>query len=187
MDDEIVVLARYREPAEANLVSNFLERHGIVTFLRDEHTVGLVWTYSDALGGVKVMVLHQDAEEARNLLRILEQPAEIESTPDPETERCPTCGSSDLGRERVERKWGAVALLSGLVVPVFGPRLRCRTCDHRWKPKQHEFPDIPAYQESEDDDRPSQLELFAQMGRVLGVFVPWIAVAILALHTFRRC
>jgi len=125
------------------LARGFLEAAEIPAFLRDENTIGMLWTHSNVLGGVKLLVPHGRAAEARELLQ-----SDDESGADDEAgEACPACGATQIVGERAERWWGALAMLTGfLVVPIFGARRRCTACDHRWEPREPtpQFPDVPA-------------------------------------------
>jgi hypothetical protein len=51
------------------LLRVYLEAHGVLAPLFDEHLVHLFWYYSDAIGGVRLMVPEGQLEEARALAR----------------------------------------------------------------------------------------------------------------------
>src|SRR5213082_2858430 len=53
---------------EAAVARGALEQEGIETFLVHEHMVTLVWTLSQATGGVRLSVASKDAERARKIL-----------------------------------------------------------------------------------------------------------------------
>jgi hypothetical protein len=58
--------ARFTWPYQAELFRTFLESHGVGAVVFDTHNAG----YSEgALVGARVMVLDEDLEEARRLLR----------------------------------------------------------------------------------------------------------------------
>lgn len=46
----------------------WLEESGIRARLADEQTVAMAWHLTNAIGGVKVLVLHRDADAARDVL-----------------------------------------------------------------------------------------------------------------------
>lgn len=56
-------------PQDAYLAKAFLESEGITVFLQDEMTTQVFNFYSNALGGVKMLVPTVDADKAIELLR----------------------------------------------------------------------------------------------------------------------
>ena len=61
------VIASFPTPEDAHLFRTFLESRGIGGVLLDEHFVQLLWHYSNAIGGVRVAVAEDDAEEAAEI------------------------------------------------------------------------------------------------------------------------
>ncbi|MFT4175098.1 MAG: DUF2007 domain-containing protein [Luteolibacter sp.] len=57
-------VASFSTAEDAHLFRTYLASEGIEAFLRDEFTVQLCWQYSNAIGGVRVVVADEDAEEA---------------------------------------------------------------------------------------------------------------------------
>jgi hypothetical protein len=79
MDEDFVTVARYRDPPMAELAKGKLLAEGIECQLQDDETIAINWLWSDVLGGVKVRVPEERAEEARLLLGAIE--AEGEGAP----------------------------------------------------------------------------------------------------------
>jgi len=120
MQENLVTIATYSQPYEAHLAQQRLRQAGIPAFIANEHTISINWLYSNALGGVQVLVPEDRAEDARRVLN--ENPA-----PDlpPEFEDpipCPQCGSFDTEPATVRKVhvWIPLAL-SALVFFLFGP------------------------------------------------------------------
>jgi len=67
---DLVVVASFQSPVEAGLALSRLHGSGLQAFLRDENTMQVQPFWSLALGGVKVVVAVEDAEEARLLLDV---------------------------------------------------------------------------------------------------------------------
>lgn len=65
----LVTTAQHRDLPEAGLAKSKLEAAGIPCFLDNEYTVGVNWHYSIALGGLKLNVPEECAEEAKAKLR----------------------------------------------------------------------------------------------------------------------
>lgn len=57
-------IATFTTPEDAHLFRMFLESRGIAGHVLDEYVVQLFWHYSNAIGGVRVAVEEDDAEEA---------------------------------------------------------------------------------------------------------------------------
>ncbi|GAL10927.1 hypothetical protein JCM19233_1912 [Vibrio astriarenae] len=64
----MIVVARFSFPHEAHIAKANLESAGIESFIADEHTVNTQWLYSNAIGGVRLMVSEEDLEEATEIL-----------------------------------------------------------------------------------------------------------------------
>ncbi len=64
----MIVVARFSFPHEAHIAKANLESAGIKSFIGDEHTVNTQWLYSNAIGGVRLMVSEEDLEQSVRLL-----------------------------------------------------------------------------------------------------------------------
>jgi len=140
-DDEgesLVNVASYRDLQDAYLVKGKLESEGIQVFLRNEHTIGIYWLYSNALGGIKLDVPESQVQQAQN---IIEEDRTEEITNlifddkiDPNG-KCPICNSTNTQFYDRTRKFAAISCLIGLPLLLFGRRYKCLDCKHVWKPK----------------------------------------------------
>lgn len=63
-----VVLRRYRDMPQAFVEKSVLDDAGIECFLQDDNVVRMDWLWSNAMGGIKLLVREKDAEEALKLL-----------------------------------------------------------------------------------------------------------------------
>ena len=70
MTDELITIATYSEPMMAHIAQAKLEAEGIESFIADENTVATVWSYAIMTGGAKLQVRQNDAQQARQILRI---------------------------------------------------------------------------------------------------------------------
>jgi Putative prokaryotic signal transducing protein len=105
MSDEFVSVASFWNTTEAQLAKNRLAECGIRAFLSGEATVGMLWHYANAVGGVRLLVEGTNAEEARALLA--EQPdlADFDQTaPEETTESQPNAAdeSDDVAPTKCE-------------------------------------------------------------------------------------
>ncbi|MDT9694371.1 DUF2007 domain-containing protein, partial [Streptomyces sp. P9(2023)] len=70
-------------PHEAHIAKASLESAGITSFIADEHTVNTQWLYSNAIGGVRLLVAEDDAKEALEILNSdFSESVENEAIPD---------------------------------------------------------------------------------------------------------
>jgi hypothetical protein len=139
-DSELVPIATFRDVLDAELAVTSLAAAGIEARLGDANMVGVAWTYSVAVGGVKVLVTTSDADAARGILDA-DHSAELEEALGPgveseRAERCPRCGSTDSGTYKLARSAAAAAILTGLPVILWGERNHCRQCGRVWKSKR---------------------------------------------------
>ena len=113
-----VVLRSFTSVHEAQLATSALEAFGIEAHLADEHLVSMAWTYSNAIGGVKVLVPQARSAEALQVLEAgagaLDEPSPLMPPPaDGASGACPRCGGTAFG----SRPRGVgVAILSWLTV-----------------------------------------------------------------------
>jgi Putative prokaryotic signal transducing protein len=131
-----VVAAAFTSVHEAHLARSVLEAAGIETTIADEHLVSMTWTYSNAVGGVKVLVPDDRLEEARSLLEsnaitaVVSPTADLgDEADDGGSDECQRCGSREFESRLPGKRF---AILSWLVfgVPLGSPLRRryCRKC-----------------------------------------------------------
>lgn len=105
-------LASFRNQGLASLAWGRLEAEGYRAYLEDVYTVGVQWFWSDAIGGVKLMVVEGEFSGAT---QVLESPGPYEIEDEEltlllnERSACPRCSSEDISPYR------PVALLAALV------------------------------------------------------------------------
>jgi hypothetical protein len=63
-----IVIRRYRDMPEAFVARSVLEDAGIECVLQDDNVVAMDWFWSNAMGGIKLVVRQKDAEESEQLL-----------------------------------------------------------------------------------------------------------------------
>ena len=154
-EHELITIANFSHPTEADPVVAWLESEDIECFLTNEHTVTMNWLYSNAIGGVGVQVQAADVERASELLQVALNPDSIgavstsdvvggESTPsdsemdqgnDPTSEiHCPQCGSENVYYEKFSRRlvFASWVILT-VPLPFFKKKWKCRECEHLFK------------------------------------------------------
>jgi len=136
--DAPICVGSYSLPQEADVARTILESEGIECFIENENTIKANWLWSNAIGGVRILVAQPHAEEARALLdvRVPGEPPELQ--PDQAYEEddgtaCPKCGSQDLNYRRFSKRAVALTiLLLGLPFPFLRRRYRCNKCGEEW-------------------------------------------------------
>jgi hypothetical protein len=66
--DRPVILRRYRDMPAAFVEKSVLEDAGIECYLQDDNVVRMDWLWSNALGGIKLIVREKDAADAEKIL-----------------------------------------------------------------------------------------------------------------------
>lgn len=134
---DFVTITTYNDYLTANLDKQKLDEQGINCYLADENTITLQWTLKNALGGIKLRVPKQIADEA---IRILNEKAEEIPTDFKLEEKlndiiCPVCSSNNTGTEKYSKSiMGWSWLLLGFpVTATLIKEHRCFYCGHNWK------------------------------------------------------
>jgi len=115
-----VEIARFRDPALALLASGGLEADGIASRLHDNHVITLNWKYSYVVGGVKLWVAKEDAEDALTLLQSDGSAALTDGVgfPAAAEDRCPHCGGTDAVAVHATYQPAAYLLLLATLAPL---------------------------------------------------------------------
>lgn len=93
----------------ANITLTKLQDAGIDCFLKDEHTVTMDPILSNAIGGIKLVVKEEDAEDAKELLKQFDE-AYLRSV------KCPRCGATAINQVN---KPGATNFLTAILTWTF--------------------------------------------------------------------
>lgn len=126
-----IVVQSFSFPYEAQIAKTQLEAAEISARIENEHTINMDWLYSNALGGVRLLVPEIYANEAKALLaqdfsHELEQEFGL-------NERCPNCGSSDIQPyTQGKRPAYLVFLLLGFPLFFYKNGTKCQQCQHFW-------------------------------------------------------
>ena len=126
------------------MARNYLEANGVECLLRDELTTQTSYC-ANAIGGAKLLVRDEAAEEA---LRLLEEGGYVDAEEGAEEDevvevplgagtergRCPFCGSERVGRGRwPDAAMEVLATLLQWAVPALRRPCRCLDCGRMWK------------------------------------------------------
>ncbi len=137
--EKYVTIESYTGPWEAHLAHAKLESEGIFSLVVDDQIASINWFYSNAVGGVRLKVRASDAARAVQILKETPgEPAGPEDSPSPDETlpACPSCGSSDIRRERFSLPVALLSLLLfGLPFLFNRKRLVCLNCGNKWRRK----------------------------------------------------
>lgn len=129
-------------PTEAHMVQGYLESEGIETIMKDEMTIQVNNFYSNAIGGVKILVRDVDLERTLQLLEKggylktekLTKIEKVKLEKDTNKSQCPFCHSENIGKSKSP---GYIMLISSLILGAIIPILRrtniCFDCGKEWK------------------------------------------------------
>ncbi len=106
---KMVMLRTFDNYFLANITLTKLQDAGIDCFLKDEHTVTMDPILSNAIGGIKLVVKEEDAEDAKQLLQQFDE-AYLNSV------SCPKCGATDINQVN---KPGATNFLTAILTWAF--------------------------------------------------------------------
>jgi hypothetical protein len=141
LDDELVngqravIVGAYNSPIEAQMAKSRLESEGMRADLVDEHTVSIGTHLALAVGGVKVRVLEDDAERARELLTSVgefEMP-DFDDEEDDEDESLALTTETESAKSLAAR-----ALTTSVVGVIFFPPLNLYSLFLAWRALQHD-------------------------------------------------
>jgi hypothetical protein len=130
---DLVLLRKFRDLPDALLAKSLLDAEKIDCFLADENTIRMDWLWSNLLGGFKLWVKQEDAQQALALLdqAIVEQ-FDLEGVGEFKQPHCPNCQSLDIWLESFDKRGAAAGLLVGLPVAIATNRWHCQACGHQW-------------------------------------------------------
>ncbi|TWI70304.1 putative signal transducing protein [Desulfobotulus alkaliphilus] len=126
----MIVVGRFSFPHEAHIAKASLDSAGIESCIADEHTVNAQWLYSNAIGGVRLMVAEKDADEAYKILNTdFSQSLENEIAAEEGRDVCPHCGSTDLSpHTKGKRPAFLVFILIGFPLFFYKHGYKCKQC-----------------------------------------------------------
>lgn len=152
------VVARYTTMGEAESARSALDAAGVEVDVADANVISINWLYSNAVGGVKLVVRDDDLERAFAILSTPSREAtadeEVTEAAPPQSDDqpavCPSCGFAKLTRiprlkifaalavvgfgvgVAINQPGLALALIASLgLIIVFVPSRRCTVCGER--------------------------------------------------------
>jgi hypothetical protein len=95
MNKDLVTIATFRSPPEAEAAKLHLEAAGLTPFLADVETVNMDWLLGNAIGDIKLQVPNTQAETAAALLKHMrsERQRRRQQTGSADANMCLACGA----------------------------------------------------------------------------------------------
>ncbi|HTS07312.1 MAG TPA: DUF2007 domain-containing protein [Candidatus Eisenbacteria bacterium] len=138
----LVTLRTFRDLPEALLAKGSLESAGIECSLGDDNMVRLDWFYSNAIGGIKLLVRGDDVEAAEQLLtQPIPEHFEVSEVGDFKQPRCPKCGSLDVNFQESDPA-AYLSLAVNVPLPFRRRAWRCRSCNEEWEADEPSGPEL---------------------------------------------
>jgi DNA-directed RNA polymerase subunit RPC12/RpoP len=132
MRDGFAIVASYPNGLLARVAKTKLDDEGIENFIANEHTIGMDYFYSQALGGVQLWVPEPELQRARTLLQE-EHSSEIPEILGPSSDvACPKCKSKNVSKHLNPSKLTVAFFFLGIPLPFFKKEWRCFQCGNRW-------------------------------------------------------
>jgi hypothetical protein len=134
---KLITVKTFLDQPEAYVARSLLEHHGITAFLFDQNFVAVSWLSMFAVSGLRLMVVEDEAVQARAILAEAVAPApagaEAATPTDAAAPSCPKCGSADT-----TRVYSVIAAIAGFFIATVPfllrtAKWRCRQCGHRWR------------------------------------------------------
>jgi antitoxin component of RelBE/YafQ-DinJ toxin-antitoxin module len=139
LPEGLVTIRIFTVVADALLAKTVLDSAEIECFLFDENVIRMDWFYSNAVGGVKLLVRARDAAAATELLS-QKSPEEfaVDGSADYKQPRCPKCGSLDISFGESGKRLSYVTVALGVPLPVKRGGWKCHSCGHSWEDSQEQ-------------------------------------------------
>ena len=130
---EHIQVGSYLFPHEAHMAKASLECAGIPSFILDENMVSTAWFFAHAIGGVKLFVLPEHEEDARQVLET-DYSHFVELDSDSQKETCSGCGSKNISPYTKGKK-PAFIVFALMMFPLwyFRKGMKCGECGKFWK------------------------------------------------------
>jgi len=134
----MVIIRQFRDLPQALLAKGSLESAGIECALVDDNVVRMDWFWSNAMGGIKVMVKAEDASASDEVLnQPIPEHLEVPGIGDYEQPRCPKCGSLDINFRELDPATylglGGSCLGVFIPIPLYRRAWNCHACNAEWE------------------------------------------------------
>ena len=135
---DMVTVATFNEPQQAEPLKQRLERTGIKAEAHDERNLQRYWFMSETLAGIRLRVEKHYYQKARELLGEWDRADGALR----DAIHCPECKSSRVEYPQFTRKFVSPSIYAVLCkLGVFEKKFYCEECHYTWPVKQRIQPD----------------------------------------------
>lgn len=139
------ILNTFIYPHDAHMAKGYLESNGIEVVLKDELTVQVYNFYSNAIGGVKILIREVEYDRGVEVLKQggfvvpkdEQNQTNIESmvlTGETDLSICPYCQSHNIGKKKDPNILTIIViLLIRVILPIYRRSYVCFDCSKKWK------------------------------------------------------
>lgn len=143
--DDFKMLISFTYPHEAHIAKGYMESNGIETLLKDEMTVSVNNFYSNAVGGVKLLVKDSDYKKGIQLLKDSDYISDhttkdnfiinvIKIDKAGNKKICPFCKSENIAKNKKINIWIIpISVIIATLFPVYRSSYKCFDCDKEWR------------------------------------------------------
>ena len=127
--ESFTTIQRFYHPTDAQIAAGRLRAEGIPVLMPEINHASANWLLATGLGGIRLQVPRQYAEDAAAIL------AEVHDIADSDQIICPTCGSSNTVYAGRRRKIAFLAIhLFSIPLPWRQKFRNCSDCGAQWEP-----------------------------------------------------
>lgn len=131
---DFIILKSFSNYIDAHLVLTRLKNEGVTCWLKNENTNTIMPIWSNAIGGIQIMVHRNSLQKAAYILKVMDEERK-------EKIACPHCSSKNVEYINTVRKpinWLSAALtfFSGDYAMMPEQRYHCFDCGKEWKEKE---------------------------------------------------
>lgn len=138
------ILNTFIYPHDAHMAKGYLESNGIEVVLKDELTVQVYNFYSNAIGGVKLLIREPEYDRGLEVLKqggfVVPKDEQKKTNIEPivltgktDVSACPYCKSHNIGRKKEPNILTLVLILFWLILPIYKRSYVCYDCSKKWK------------------------------------------------------
>ncbi|HIO93062.1 MAG TPA: DUF2007 domain-containing protein [Leucothrix mucor] len=133
--NSLITIASYTNSLQANIVKGRLQAEDIPATLANEQYINADWLLSNALGGVQIQVPEGYAQQAREIIKTIEN-GQLEAGKeweDVDQLLCPKCQSDDIKINNII--WKVSFLFTNILhtpLPFSQHAYSCKQCQHGW-------------------------------------------------------
>jgi len=130
-ESDWTVVDAFTNEIYARLAQIALDKENIESRIQDSYLVSVQPLFSQAVGGVKLLVKETDESQAKIILQQYHE-SEMRAAKEAESQ-CPYCGAGHVRRlELPGWQWLFIVATLGIGGLIFYKKFECPHCGHRW-------------------------------------------------------